>query len=250
MPAPTAPYDSLEDVVNAARMRLNDMIASVGGDVLVDTAPFTIVAVNAAWRKLQEFLSKLGFLRFKNECILQLRALGHSDETERPYLDWTGFHTTGFTDDTIVLPQDLIAPIELRERSLEDVSRSFQAMDFLPGGLPLIGQGYWLKTWSWHDEKLWIPGNIGITGVQVWIRYWSFAPDFVAAGTTAFASQQVPIMRCLNPFSLYLAAEIAAPRGDATAQSLITDAEAEATIMVSRENPSVLLPAQPAQAGA
>ncbi len=257
MPAPTAPYDTLEQVVNAARMRLNDMIASVGGEVLTDTKPFTIVAINAAWRKFQEKLTSLGFLRFKNEVILfqgSLVPLSGPEATNN--LDWTGFYQNGaISDPTVFLPQDFIAPIELRERNQSDNGAGqFYAMDFMPSGLPLVPKTAWNKYWTWRGESIWLTGSQ--ESMDLWIRYWSYAPDFVASGSTpplvVFASQPVPIMRALDPFSLYLAAEIAAPRGDLTAQTLITAADAAATILVGRENPSVLPPAQPAppQAGA
>jgi hypothetical protein len=47
-------------------------------------------------------------------------------------------------------------------------------------------------------------------------------------------------MRSLNPFSLYIAAEMAAPRGDLDSAEITKMAEDAATIMVARENAAVL----------
>ena len=58
---PTAPYDMLSAVVNTARVRLNDAIASISGDILTDNAAFTGAAINAAWRRLQELWPTTGF---------------------------------------------------------------------------------------------------------------------------------------------------------------------------------------------
>ena len=117
-------------------------------------------------------------------------------------------------------------------------------MDFLPAGLPLIPKRSWNNLWTWRNETVWIPGSL--VSMDLWIRYWSFAVDFVAASTTAFSAQKVPIMRCQDAFALYLVAEISGPRGDAGVQGLVAEAEAAATILVSRENPSVLAAAQQA----
>ncbi len=256
MPAPTAPYDSLEQVVNAARMRLNDMIASVGGEVLTDTKPFTIVAINAAWRKFQEKLTSLGFLRFKNEVLFEnfQTYFGGVDSLPMVKFDWTGYDiNTGLGLNALAaLPQDFIAPIELRERTsvtggAGDTGSPLLTMDFVHGALPRIPKNGLGRLWTWMDEAIWL---IGTTNpVDLWIRYWSYAPDFVASGSTpplvTFPNQPVPIMRALDAFSLYLAAEIATPRGDMTAQALLTAADAAATILVGRENPAVLPPAQP-----
>ena len=59
MPLPpilTAPYDTIESVLNLARVRINDAIASIQGDILKDNQPFTLEMANAGWRTLQEFL--------------------------------------------------------------------------------------------------------------------------------------------------------------------------------------------------
>jgi hypothetical protein len=53
-PALTAPYDSLENVLNTARVRLNDAIQQLGGDIMKDSQPFTQQMANSAWRRLQE----------------------------------------------------------------------------------------------------------------------------------------------------------------------------------------------------
>ena len=47
---PSAPYDQLEVVLFSARVRLNDAIQSIYGDILTDLAAFTPQIVNNAWR--------------------------------------------------------------------------------------------------------------------------------------------------------------------------------------------------------
>jgi hypothetical protein len=235
-------YDNLESVVQASRMMLNDMIAAAGGEVLTDDQPFTLTAVNNAWRAMQEFLAKLGFLRFKNDVYLaELPAVAIPDPTVKPFLDWSGYNNGTSLTDAIVLPQDFIAPIELKERISGFSLTPFTEMDFIRSGrLPQVVQGPWNRIWTWRNEQILLPGATSI--LDMWMHYHSFAVDFVDAATTPFASQIVPIMRCQDSFSAYLAAEISGPRGDADTKSLIANGEDAARILVGRENPSVMNP--------
>src|SRR6185437_12059934 len=96
----TAPYDSLEAVLNAARVRLNDAYQTpsgapagqIGGEVLGDTQVFTLPTINAAWRRLQEFLIEKEFDRLQDETILlSVTATATADPGILCYIDWTGY---------------------------------------------------------------------------------------------------------------------------------------------------------------
>ena len=244
---PTSPYDSLELVVNLARMRLNDMIQSAGGDVVTDSQPFIIHAINAAWRKMQERLAKLGFLRFKNEVFLsglppvQLFGLTASAAY---YIDWTGVWDGASLTPYVALPQDLIAPEDLWEKWHFPSTYGYTKMDFLPDGIPPMPKDSINRVWTWRNERIYMPGSL--TQEDFWLRYWSYAPDFVAASTTAFSAQPVPIARCADAFSAYLCAEIAGARGDLDAKGFTAAGEAACLVLVARENPLVLSQAEPA----
>jgi len=217
------PGDTLELVVNAARARLNDMIASAGGDILTDNNVFTIFMINDAWRKLQDFWAKLGFSRLTGEAFFSATA---GTVTQ---INWTT---------TPALPADLILPVRMWER-ITGSGENYLEMDRLTRGLPIVTTGPWNRYWEFREENIYIPGVTSST-MDYRIRYAAFLSDFVANGTTAFASQTVPVMRCLNPFSLYIAAEMAAPRGDLDSAEVTKMAEDAATIMVARENAAVL----------
>lgn len=55
---PSSPYDTLESVLTAARIRVNDAIKAIGGEILTDDAAFTIQTINNAWRRLQAVLAE------------------------------------------------------------------------------------------------------------------------------------------------------------------------------------------------
>ena len=242
----TASYDSLEFCCNAARTRLNDAIASLGGDTLTDNAVFTLQIVNDAWRKLQGFLQKLGFLRFTKDLVmLALPACPGSppDPALEPYLNWNGYFDGSALHTSPVLPPDFITPKRIDERVSGSTS-AFIPMDPIVGGLPLVPKGVWNKIWDWRNDTIWLPGTVQPQDLHLF--YYSFLADFIANTTTAFSAQKVPILRCSDAFSAYIAKEMSMARGDADYQQFIVEAENAATALVARENPAVAIQEPPA----
>lgn len=241
-----AGYDTLESVVNTARVRLNDAIAAVGGEVFTDSAAFSIVAINNGWHHLQEFLSKLGFQKFTGQTILSgLAAVTGSNPRTQTRLDWAGFWNGATTQAGLAFPADFIAPVPkgLDER-ISGSGNFLEMEDFTEQGLPLIAQQNWNKAWEWRGDAIYMPG--ALMAFDLRMRYWSYAADFVASGTTPFANQTVPIMRCSDALANFIAAEVARPRGDIDGKQFTADGEAAALILVSRENPNAgAVPAPP-----
>lgn len=207
-----APLDSLETAVNLARVRLNDAIASLAGDVLTDNQPFTLPAINGAWRRLQEILVDFGQSWFKKETNPPLTGIPAVSAVADPYsvqqsISWSG--------GVAALPQDLIAPLVLWERATGPYS--FFPMDRVDNGLPAVVPGLFNRLWEWRNGSIVIPG--ATQSVDIRIRYAAFMADFVAAATTPFANQNIPIMRALNPFSWLICSEIAKARGDLDGQT-------------------------------
>src|ERR1700744_5247845 len=142
---PTAPYLTIEDVLNSTRVRVNDAIASLAGDVLTDNADFTLVFVNDGWRKFQSRLlanGYRGFSRLKEEAILSnIPAIGDAttDWANQLQLSWTS---------TPALPQDFIAPIDLWERP-HGYQFGFLLMDRTRDGLPTAPKMARNIVWDW-----------------------------------------------------------------------------------------------------
>ena len=237
---PLAPTDNLETIVNSARMRLNDMIVSVGGDIVTDNAVFTPTIVNTAWRKQQDKLSSLGFPVLTGEVVFEGLPSGLSDSASQTFLDWTGFFDGSALHAAFALPQYMIEPIRLDERIA--ASGDFLQMDKLTRGLPLITKSAWNKFWEWRSGAggagsgaIWMPGTTGTWDVR--IRASIYLPDFVPAATTPFISQPVPIVRCEDSFSLYMVAEVCAARGDLDTKTIKSEADAATATLVGQGNP-------------
>ena len=231
-------YDTLESVANATRQRILDAIVSTAGNAFTDTAPSTILAINNGWRRMQEFLAKLGFKRFTNHVTLTgLAVVSSGDPDIQTTLTAAGYFNGATTQALLALPRDFISPIFLRER-ISGIGATYLDMDNLSdSGIPLGPKEAWNKFYSWRNETVYMPGALSV--IDLHLQYWGFAADFVPASTTAFASQVVPIMRCQDCLSNYIAAEWCRARGDIDGKQFTTDAESEAMILVGRENPAV-----------
>lgn len=219
-----------------ARVRVNDAIASLAGDILTDTQPFTQVMANAAWHSLQEFLANLGYTRSKQEVILSgIPPVTSFDPATQVTLSWSGyFNGTGYNTppDAPALPQDMILPLRLWERQTSGIgffTPMTQALDGLPDGPKLPINGNWL----WGQDAIYMPGSTVATDIRM--RYLAYLPDFEAQGDVEWYSLPVPIMRCENALSYYIAAEAAAPRADADAETFTAKAEQAARLIFNRE---------------
>lgn len=257
---PTTPYDSLEAVMNTARTRLLDAIVTVNGEIVTDTAAFTLPMVNAAWRRLQEYLADKGFSVLDNEVILiGVAAWVAGDAAVFAHFDWSGYSNGTSNFASPALPQDAICPLKLYERP-NGTTEQFVEMDKITTGLPTANPGNgaglrdvrnWL--WEWRGNAVWLPGATVDTDMRM--RYAVWLADFVAPGTTAFSLQPVPIMRALNSFAWYLCAEASKARGDLDAADFEAKAEAAADKLWNRNDGAprtgqgVLTPMQPANGG-
>lgn len=235
-PTPSAPYDVVESVLNLARVRVNDAMASLGGDMLTDVQPFTQVMYNAGWRKFQTFLAYLGHSRFKQSTVLLgFPVLANPDPATQVSLSWSGaFDGTSYYVSP-ALPQDLILPLKIWER-VSGMSVAFhhfpldQALDGLPSrqvALPFQG------CWEWREDSIWMPGACQVLDFK--IEYAAFLPDAVTVGGTDWTEQPVPVMRALSPIANYVAAEFSAPRADLDAPTFLQQAEDETRQLFSVE---------------
>src|SRR5580692_4034749 len=133
VPGTNAPYDLVNDALNAARQRLNDAIASIvptGGKILQDNEAFTQVAVNNAWRNMQKILANLGWSRLKNETVFSaLPACSSVDPIVQVRLNWDNYFNGATQNTGFFLPLDFIQPESLWERITGAVVPNFYTMD-------------------------------------------------------------------------------------------------------------------------
>lgn len=186
MPAP--PYDTLEAVLNLARVRLNDAIAAAGGDVFTDAQPFTQTIANQAWRKLQKFLADLGYVRITQEAVVtNIPIVTNLDPAAVMSLSWAGGFdgTNPITSPT--LPPDLIQPMKIWER-WTGVAASFcdPPMICMLDGLPSVPKNSLNLYWEWREDGLYFPGSLQAEDFR--IRYKAYLPDFNTLANVAITA--------------------------------------------------------------
>jgi hypothetical protein len=226
------PYPILEDVVEAARIRLNDAIIP-GGDILTDTNSFTAPYINLAWQKLQQLLVSLGYVTLVDQLnILALPASASLDPAVQVSLSWTGYNDGSTTNTGILLPQTLIRPLRLWERPAG--AGNFINMDEILRGLNAFAKRPWNQLWEWRADALVMPGATAATDLR--IRYAKYLADFVPNSTVAFSTQQVPIMRSTDALAGFIAYEMSGSRGDVDSPALLKNATDDAMLIVGLDS--------------
>lgn len=235
-PTPVAPYDSVDSVLNSARVRMNDAIESIGGDILQDSQPFTQEMTNDAWRRLQSFLANLGYARLKKPLILYaFPKVASQDPASWTTLDWA-FYFDGVSFWTApnvgLFPADFILPLRVSERVTGSNSR-FCPMEMAKDQLPQNMKTGYNGCWIWENDQLYMPGSTNSMDLR--FEYAAFLGDFLTTGPVNWYQQLVPIMRSKNALSYYICAEAAAIRDDMDADPFIVKAEQEARLIFNQE---------------
>lgn len=245
LPVPSSPYPILDDVLNLARVRVNDAIQSIGGDTLTDDQPFTQVMANAGWLKLQQFLGNLGYSRNRKRVVLTGMPLaGSGDPASETTLDWEKFFdgvSYWIPPDTPVLPQDFIAPLRVGERqstgnppsgfqpTLTQGNSTFSPMQLSPDGNPCWQKRPWNGWFDWRGDSIVMPGSLQHMDLEIY--YAAYMQDFITVGETLWYQQPVPIMRSQSALAYYIAAEFSSARGDPDAPTFVAAAEQDARLI-------------------
>ena len=222
IPPPTTNLDSLTSILNATKVRLNEEVPSlmaVSGRILENGPYFTLQSVNTAWRKLLEHLVTQGYSALASECIIaSFPPVASTDPASQCWISLAGCWDGVSFYATPALPSDFTHPLKVWERqSGKNAEFSSDPMEKVLDGLPTLSKSSRAGCWEWRNEAIYFPGSLVVEDLR--IRYARNIPDFADSGTTQWFASTVPLIRCSDPFSLFLCAEFASSRGqDALAQ--------------------------------
>lgn len=232
MPVATSPYPQANDILNSARFRLNDAMASLypsSGKILDETTASTQQAFNNGYRRMQNQLADAGVSRFKSDIIItHIPPTKNFDPSSKQsislfqFFDGTNFQTKP------VLPNNLIYPLWMSER-LSCALGGMNMFPFPPVDTPnmkLQIDGMETRTkfsyngqWEWQEDKISFPGATQFVDFRIGFR--TYLPDIIDVGDTRWWEQPVHVINCNDALSKWLCFEFAVARsvdGDATEQ--------------------------------
>lgn len=231
----------MPDVLDAVRVRINDMIVSIGGQTLTNNAPFTLPMCNVAWQRSQQFLVSLGYVVLEdNITIPGLPPASDLDPAKEVTLSWSGYDNgSGTLNTAFVLPQSLIRPVSdgLQERISVTSgvnTAALSPMDEILGTLANVAKGMWNQQWQWRADKIVMPG--ARTNTDLSIRFAKYLADFTNLNTDV-----APIMRCEDMLSGFICAEFAGGRGDLDRATFLTEAQQAAMIIAGIDVKDMML---------
>lgn len=242
LPPPTAPYPNMNDILNAARVRVNDALAalpSTGGRILRSETAFTQQAVLNAWHRLQDILINLGYTRLVKEVIVTgLPMNPNPDPASQAFINWTNYFDGEYYWTSPVLPQDLTFPLKVWQRwSGQNMPFPIDPMEYALDGIPnTISQSFNL-CWEWRSDSIYLTG--ATQPIDLRIRYASYLPDIVDTTGVRWFRQPVPITNCQDSFSWLIVYEFLSSRSPESdtveAEAYIAKAEAAVKYIFNRD---------------
>lgn len=226
IPPPSAvaiPFDTAETALNFARVILNDCALRLSGNLWADTQPYMQTFTNKAWRRFQNDMAQIGDPAQTQEFLIPaFPVVANTDPYTQVYVnqqyifDGQNFYTSPNVN---LLPPDLICPIRCEERMAGTLSQ-FDYMEPCDNGVPRGQKTTYLRYWEWRNTGIVMPG--ATVPRDLLIRYAQYLGDLTTTldGSVQWYQQPLPILRCADAMSYYIAAECAYSRGSEQAKAV------------------------------
>src|SRR6267142_1543227 len=213
----TTAYNTVEGSVLRARAILNDMEIQ-GGDVLTDTAPFTMQFAMIAYEAVQKQLAILGVeVNVDYFWVIGLPTMPINDPEGRLVLYDAGTAITypnGLNSSSAMVPQlpvNLVLPLKLWERQTGTTNYP-SAMKQRNGGLNTMTQQTFLVDWEWVADSIQFRGSLQSQDIKIKGEK-HLAP-------IASVNDPVPIRGATNAVAWELASAFALSRGSPIAAGM------------------------------
>ena len=181
MPTPAPPFPTAEAIVTEARMYVNDVAPTAGGNLLADNATYTLANFNAAYRFAQRKLANAGVRALTAYAVLvNLQPVATTDPATFVYLNWQNYSDGVNLYTTPVLPPDMIMPLRCWQRLSGDTASPFIPVGQSNDGLPAVAQSAYFQSWEWRNNQLQFPGALQANDIRM--LYQKFYPDIADFG--------------------------------------------------------------------
>ena len=187
---------TIGEIMNVARMRVDDMMNDATGDLLANTTPYAQTMLSAAWRWYQDRCATVGVeTLIRSTVVYGLPVQVSQDVGNEAYLTWMGCSDGVNQYASPVLPQDLIQPLSIWRRDsvtpyTSQNNANFRLMSQAVDGLPV-----WLdyNVYDWREDGIYFYAWSNLQDFR--IRYSAYRADLNITRPTDL----VPMMRCMSP---------------------------------------------------
>lgn len=207
------------------------MQRGTAGSILTDAAPFTVVYLNAAIRRVQRELANNGITSNvrDNVILTPLTPATVSDPSVQVYVSQLGYFDGTNTNANVTLPADLILPLEVWERQTGSGAQ-FQFMPSPQEGLQSRIPGSYFGQWEWREDRINMTGSTMTEDLR--IRYEASLAR-IAAGVN-FSQTTIPIRDAEDALASAVVLQYARTRGSAMRQEAKTWFEDEMFQLINR----------------
>lgn len=223
------------DVLNFARVLINDAQGGIAGQDLADTEPYTWTLLNLCYAKLQNWLedSNVESTTYAEWRIgpLPPSTDAGSDPSMLCRLSYDGFYDGSEQRyDTPTLPFDMLQPLQLWERQGGATMQPFREMQQKQGGLGNWASSGPYRFWEFREQAIYMPAST--FGNELRIRGIPALPMLAAQEDAAV--QQIPLARAGEALAYMVAAEFAEIRNAANAPTLRAKANEQLDIIANK----------------
>ncbi len=225
VPTGGSPYPTINEVMDIARARVNDMMNGTSGDLLANDVPSSQTYLTAAWKWYQARCDTAGVQTFKRVVTLYgIPTRANDDVANESWITWAGCSDGVNQFEGPVLPQDMISPKSFwRRQSLPPIndvippnSYRFDLMSQATDGLPPYLD---CNVYEWREDGLYF------YGASVPQDFKMSYSAYRAPLDIAQPDYQVPMMMCEDCLGSRVAFEFANARGAAQAPTMEAWAE-------------------------
>lgn len=197
MPAPAQPYDTAETVLNFARaITVTDAASANGlaGDILNDSQPYVFPILSKVYRDLQdELISQSSEIMNMYGYLLALEPTAWNNPRVNVTVNFQGYtYGPNDIDSTIMLPPNLIKPLELWEcvTGQQRWAPMRQAADSI-SSRPTTSR---FGIWDYQNDILILPGASQTNDLK--IKYVGSFPDLTGPNSIVYILRSQTALAC------------------------------------------------------
>jgi len=240
---PPAVYWNTEEILNLARILVNDVQGGLSGQDLSDAQPYTWPLLNFCYSKLANWLedNNVESAMYAEEIISLPPSAVVYDPSLQSRLGYDGFNvgvgidnTVGFHYDLPTLPVDpyLLEPLQLWQRPTGQTC-PFMEMQQRLGGLGTVYGNWMYGDWEFRQNSIYLTGGT-TTGIDLRIRYIPALPELVQPTEEAPDFPMIWFARAGEALAYMVAAEFAEIRNSKNAPTLRAKANEQLQIIANK----------------